>query len=96
MRQLQPGTGLEGAPDIMLLMMAALMVAIVWLSSLSHETALPPIDLKSSECAGLGTAQAAAVAVTLIVWATTSGVLPEFFSAVIKKVTSIANGTQLG
>ena len=65
MRQLQHGTGLESAPDIMLLMMAALMVAIVWLSSLSHETALPPIDLPSSESAGLGTAQAAAVAVTL-------------------------------
>jgi len=39
---------------------------------------------------------AAAVALTLIVWATTSGVLPEFFSAVIRKVTSIANGTPLG
>ena len=39
---------------------------------------------------------AAAVALTLIVWATTSGVLPEFFSTVIRKVTSIANGTPLG
>ena len=65
MRHLQPGTGLESAPDIMLLMMAALMVAIVWLSSLSHETALPPIDLPSADVAGLGTESAAAVAVTL-------------------------------
>lgn len=39
---------------------------------------------------------AAAVALALIVWATTSGVLPGFFTAVIKKVTSIANGAQLG
>ena len=39
---------------------------------------------------------AAAVALALIVWATTSDVLPEFFTAVIKKVTSIANGTKLG
>ncbi|GMQ86617.1 MAG: hypothetical protein BMS9Abin07_2203 [Acidimicrobiia bacterium] len=39
---------------------------------------------------------AAAVALTLIVWATTSGVLPEFFNAVIRKVTSIADGTRLG
>ena len=35
------GTGLEGAPDIMLLTMAALMVAIVWLVSIAHETAPP-------------------------------------------------------
>lgn len=39
---------------------------------------------------------AAAVALALIVWATTSGVLPEFFTTVIRKVTSIANGTPLG
>ena len=39
---------------------------------------------------------AAAVALALIVWATTSDVLPDFFTAVIRKVTSIANGTQLG
>ena len=38
---------------------------------------------------------AAAVALALIVWATTSDVLPDFFTAVIRKVTSIANGTQL-
>ncbi len=31
MRRVQPGSGLEGAPDIMLLTMAGLMVAIVWL-----------------------------------------------------------------
>lgn len=39
---------------------------------------------------------AAAVALALIVWATTSDVLPGFFTAVIKKVTSIADGAQLG
>jgi Flp pilus assembly pilin Flp len=39
---------------------------------------------------------AAAVALALIVWVTTSDVLPGFFTAVIKKVTSIANGAQLG
>jgi Flp pilus assembly pilin Flp len=41
-------------------------------------------------------AAAAAVALALIVWVTTSDVLPGFFTAVIKKVTSIANGAQLG
>ena len=39
---------------------------------------------------------AAAVALALIVWVTTSDVLPGFFTAVIKKVTSIADGAQLG
>jgi biopolymer transport protein ExbD len=63
-RRTSPGTGLEGAPDIMLLTMAALMVALVWL--VSHaETALPPIDLPSSEAARIGTLDAAAVHVTL-------------------------------
>lgn len=59
-------------------------------------------DLQSNE-GGQATAEyalvliaAAAVALALIVWATTSDVLPEFFTAVIKKVTSIANGTKLG
>ena len=65
MRHLQASTGLEAAPDIMLLTMAGLMVAIVWLSSLSHETSLPPIDLPSADAAGLGAESAAAVAVTL-------------------------------
>ena len=59
-------------------------------------------DLQSNE-GGQATAEyalvliaAAAVALALIVWATTSDVLPEFFTAVIKKVTSVANGTKLG
>jgi Flp pilus assembly pilin Flp len=59
-------------------------------------------DLRRSE-AGQATAEyalvliaAAAVALALIVWATTSDVLPEFFNAVIRKVTSIANGSPLG
>ncbi len=58
-------TGLEAAPDIMLLTMAALMVAIVYLASLSHETSLPPIDLPTSDAAGLGVKEAASVYVTL-------------------------------
>lgn len=57
--------GLEGAPDIMLLTMAALMVAILWLAAQAHETALPPIDLPTSEAAGLGHTEAASVTITL-------------------------------
>ena len=34
---------------------------------------------------------AATVALALIVWASTTGVLPEFFTSVIRKVTSLAN-----
>lgn len=65
MERASPGTGLEGAPDIMLLTMAALMVAIVWLVSQAQEKALPPIDLPSSEVASLGSQDAASVNVTL-------------------------------
>ena len=60
-----PGSGLEGAPDIMLLTMAALMVALVWLVSQAQETTLPPIDLPSAELAGLGTGAQATVHVSL-------------------------------
>jgi hypothetical protein len=35
---------------------------------------------------------AATVALALIVWASTTDVLPEFFTAVIRKVTSMAGG----
>ena len=65
MRRWNHGTGLEGAPDIMLLTMSALMVAIVWLVSHAHETTLPPIDLPSSDASRLGSMDAAAVNVTL-------------------------------
>ncbi len=65
MRRGHPGTGLEGAPDIMLLTMAALMVAIVWLVSHVHETTLPPIDLPTSATSALGNADAAALNLTL-------------------------------
>lgn len=64
-RRPAPGSGLEGAPDIMLLTMAALMVALVWLVSQAHETALPPIDLPSAEIPELGGQAARAVYVTL-------------------------------
>ena len=60
MRRPNPATGLEGAPDIMLLTMAALMVAIVWLVSQAHETTLPPIELPSSDVSRLGCRAAAA------------------------------------
>jgi biopolymer transport protein ExbD len=65
MRRLQPSSGLEAAPDIMLLTMAGLMVAIVWLVSQAHETSLPPIDLPQSEAATLGADRSSSVHVTL-------------------------------
>ena len=64
-RRWNPGTGLEGAPDIMLLTMAGLMVAIVWLVSHAHEATLPPIDLPTSSSSALGSQEAAALNVTL-------------------------------
>ena len=39
---------------------------------------------------------AAAVALALIVWATSTDMLPSFFTAVLQKVTSVANGASLG
>jgi Flp pilus assembly pilin Flp len=39
---------------------------------------------------------AAAVALALIIWATTSDLLPAFFSTVIRKVTSVAEGAGIG
>jgi len=39
---------------------------------------------------------AAAIALALIVWATSTDLLPSFFSTVLKKVTSVANGASLG
>ncbi len=65
MRRSPSSTGLEGAPDIMLLTMAALMVAIVWLVSHAHERTLPPISLPSSPEARLGETAAGMVNVTL-------------------------------
>ncbi len=59
------GSGLEGAPDIMLLIMAALMVAIVWLVSHAHESTLPPIELPRADEASLGSGSAGSVSVTL-------------------------------
>ena len=35
---------------------------------------------------------AATVALALIIWASTTEVLPEFFSAIIRRVTAIAGG----
>jgi len=54
MRRLPVATGLEGAPDIMLLTMAGLMVAIVWLVAHAHEATLPPIDLPREAATALG------------------------------------------
>lgn len=39
---------------------------------------------------------AAAVALALIIWATTSDLLPAFFSTVMRKVTSVAEGASIG
>jgi Flp pilus assembly pilin Flp len=39
---------------------------------------------------------AAAVALALIAWASSTDVLPAFFNTVIQKVTSVANGASLG
>ena len=65
MRRSQPSTGLEGAPDVMLLALAAVMVAVVWLVSHVHEATLPQIDLPSSEASRLGSSGAASINVTL-------------------------------
>jgi biopolymer transport protein ExbD len=46
-------TGMEAAPDIMLLTMAGLMVAVVWLSTRAQETTLPPLDLPQADAAAL-------------------------------------------
>jgi len=39
---------------------------------------------------------AAAVALALIIWAANSNVLPEFFSAVVRRVAGVANDAPLG
>lgn len=39
---------------------------------------------------------AAAIALALIIWATSTDLLPSFFSTVLKKITSVANGAPLG
>ena len=65
MRRAQTATGLEGAPDIMLLTMAGLMVVLVWLVSHVHEATLPPIELPHSAASRLGSADRATVNVTL-------------------------------
>ena len=64
-RPMVQATGLEGAPDIMLLTMAALMVAIVWLASHAHERTLPPIELPQAEDAQLGALSASSITLTL-------------------------------
>ena len=65
MRRVQPGSGLEGAPDIMLLTMAGLMVAIMWLVSNAHEATLPEIDLPHSDASHLGESARASLNVSL-------------------------------
>ena len=39
---------------------------------------------------------AAAVALALIIWATSTDLLPSFFSTVLRKVTSVAQGAPIG
>jgi len=58
-------SGLEAAPDIMMLTMAGLMVAIVWLTAHAQESTLPPIDLPQSDAAALGLSTRPPLQVTL-------------------------------
>ena len=39
---------------------------------------------------------AAAIALALIVWATSTDLLPSFFTTVLNKITSVAKGAPLG
>ena len=39
---------------------------------------------------------AAAIALALIIWATSTDLLPSFFTAVLNKVTSVAKGAPIG
>lgn len=39
---------------------------------------------------------AAAIALALIIWATSTDLLPSFFSTVLRRVTSVADGAPLG
>ena len=39
---------------------------------------------------------AAAVALALIIWATSTDLLPSFFATVLNKVTSVAKGAPIG
>jgi Flp pilus assembly pilin Flp len=39
---------------------------------------------------------AAAIALALIIWATSTDLLPSFFTTVLNKVTSVAKGAPLG
>lgn len=63
----------------------------------------PPADDLLIDERGQATAEyalvivaAAAVALALIVWATSTDMLPSFFTAVLQKVTAVANGASLG
>ena len=39
---------------------------------------------------------AAAIALALIIWATSTDLLPSFFTTVLNKITSVAKGAPLG
>lgn len=39
---------------------------------------------------------AAAIALALIIWATSTDLLPSFFTTVLRKVTSVAEGAPIG
>lgn len=65
MRRAARSTGLEGAPDVMLLTMSALMVAVVWLVAHVHEATLPPVELPDAAAARLGAGPAATLNLTL-------------------------------
>ncbi len=65
MRRAPKSTGLEGAPDVMLLTMTGLMLALVWLIAHAHEETLPPINLPSVDGARLGSTSPMSITVTL-------------------------------
>ena len=65
MKRRPASTGLEGAPDIMLLTMAGLMVAVVWLAAHAQEKSLPPISLPASDAAAPAAPSDREVRVTL-------------------------------
>jgi len=58
----------------------------------------PTIDERGQATAeyALVIVAAAAVALALIIWATSTDLLPSFFSTVLRKVTSVAEGASIG
>jgi hypothetical protein len=61
-----PGSsGLEAAPDVMLLTMSGLMVSLVWLSALTHEQSVAGVDVAGRGAQGLSASDVLRLFVTL-------------------------------